>query len=97
MQLASQPWAASKSSTGSLASHRVSMAGFFLFMHKCGTEFEMAPPPLGVIMDELRKLIEKKKYWGFLSGRDALIFRRRIESRVDGSAGKWTQKDFQQL
>jgi hypothetical protein len=50
-----------------------------------------------MIMCDLRKLIEKKKYWGFLSGRDALIFWRHVESRVNGSAYKWTQKDFKQL
>ena len=48
-------------------------------------------------MDELHKLIEKKKYWGFLSDRDALVFWRHVEARIDGSSGRWTQRDFEQL
>ena len=48
-------------------------------------------------MDELHKLIEKKKYGGFLSERDALVFWRHVEARIDGSSGRWTQRDFEQL
>ena len=48
-------------------------------------------------MDELHKLIEKKKYEGFLSERDALVFWRHVEARIDGSSGRWTQRDFEQL
>ena len=48
-------------------------------------------------MDELHKLIEKKKYEGFLSGRDALVFWRHVKARIDGSSGRWTQRDFEQL
>src|SRR5258708_3253099 len=49
------------------------------------------------LMDELHKLIEKKKYEGFLSERDALVFWRHVEARIDGSSGRWTQRDFEQL
>src|SRR5258707_11766773 len=48
-------------------------------------------------MDELHKLIEKKKHEGFLSDRDALVFWRHVEARIDGSSGRWTQRDFEQL
>lgn len=47
--------------------------------------------------NELHKLIEKKKYEGFLSERDALVFWRHVEARIDGSSGRWTQRDFDQL
>ena len=47
--------------------------------------------------DELQQLIEKKKYWGFLSGRDALIFWRHVEAYIDGEPGKWIRSDFGQL
>jgi hypothetical protein len=47
--------------------------------------------------DELRKLIDKKKQWGVLSGRDALLFMRHVESATDGTAGNWTKRDFEQL
>jgi hypothetical protein len=49
------------------------------------------------LMDELHKLIEKKKYDGFLSERDALVFWRHVEARIDGSLGRWRQRDFGQL
>ncbi len=49
------------------------------------------------LMDELHKLIEKKKYGRFLSDRDALVFWRHVEARIDGSSGRWTQRDFEQL
>jgi len=48
-------------------------------------------------MDELHNLIEKKKYEGFLSERDALVFWRHVKARIDGSSGRWTQRDFAQL
>jgi len=49
------------------------------------------------LMDELHKLIEEKKYEGVLSERDALVFWRHVEARIDGSSGRWTQRDFEQL
>jgi len=62
------------------------LAGYF-FLQKKGNP----------VTDELQQLIEKKKYWGFLSGRDALIFWRHVEAYIDGSSDKWTQRDFEQL
>jgi hypothetical protein len=47
-------------------------------------------PFVETLMDKLHKLIEKKKYWGFLSGRDALDV-------LTACPGKWTQRDFEQL
>src|SRR6266436_2435521 len=47
--------------------------------------------------DELQMLIQKKKYWGFLEGRDALIFWRYVEAGVAGTSSKWTERDFEQL
>ena len=49
------------------------------------------------LMDELHKLIQKKKYEGVLSERDALVFWRHVEARIDGSSSRWTQRDFEQL
>ena len=47
--------------------------------------------------DGLRKLIEKKKRCGVLSGRDALIFWRHVRGAVDGGSREWTGRDFEQL
>jgi len=49
------------------------------------------------VTDELRKLIEKKKHWGFLEGRDALVFLRYVEACVSAASSKWTERDFEQL
>jgi hypothetical protein len=51
----------------------------------------------GKMTEELQKLVEKKKHWGVLSGRDALVFMRHVESATDGTAGGWTKRDFEQL
>jgi hypothetical protein len=44
--------------------------------------------------EELQKLVEKKKQFGVLSGRDALVYMRYVES---AAAGKWTARDFAEL
>ena len=47
--------------------------------------------------EELQKLVEKKKHWGVLSGRDALVFWRHVEASIDGGSRNWTRRDFEQL
>jgi hypothetical protein len=47
-------------------------------------------------MNELSRLFEQKKYWGSLSGQDAVAFLRHVGASVD-RRGRWTPRDFDEF